>query len=530
MESQEKGPETDAKILGAASVVAVGTFLSRILGFLRDMLFAKILGATMASDAFYVAYRIPNLLRELFAEGSMSAGFIPVFTEYQTQRSKEEAGKLVRSVFTVLFLVLTVLVIMGMLFAPVIISFIAPGFAKDPEQFQLTTTLTRIMFPFLLFISFAALTMGILNSTRHFGPPAISPAIFNIVMILFILFPFYPQPVFMAAVGVVVGGLAQWAMQLPTVYKEGFSLSFQRPIFPLHPGLMKITKLLVPVTLALSVTQINILVSTSMASHLSEGSVSYLYYAMRLIHFPLGIFGVALSTALLPTLSVQAARADFTGLRQSFSFGLRLIFFITVPAMIGLTLLRVPIVHLLFEHGAFDRMATEGTAQAVLYYAVGLWAFAAVRVVVPVFYSLQDTTTPVKVAILSMVINVILNLVLVKDLQHGGLALATSLAAAFNFLSLVILLKKKIGRIDAARIVTSHLKVLLASLCMVPIVMGVSSLPLWNQPGNAIQKSFLLAVAIMMSAVIYFLVQALLKSEELHFIRNTIKARINSAK
>ncbi len=523
----EKQTETEGRIVAAASIVSAGTFLSRILGFLRDMLFAKILGATLAADAFYVAYRIPNLLRELFAEGSMSAGFIPVFTEYLTKRSREDTRYLVRSVFTALFLILIVIVGIGIVFTPLILTLIAPGFIDHPNLFELTTRLTRIMFPFLLFISLAALTMGILNGTRHFGPPALSPAVFNIVMILFILFPFYSEPVVAAALGVVVGGLLQWVMQLPTVYKEGFSMSFQKPIFPLHPGLVKMAKLLVPVTVALSVTQVNILVSTMMASTLAEGSVSYLYYAMRLIHFPLGIFGVALSTALLPTLSAHAAHGDLPGLRQSFSFGLRLIFFITAPALIGLILLRVPIVHLLFEHGAFTRFDTLGVASAVLYYSTGLWAFAGVRVVVPVFYALQDTKTPVRIAIAAMLLNILLNVALAVPLQHGGLALATSLSSMFNFVVLIVLLRKRINQIDATRISLSHLKVLLASLCMAPLTISITNLPLWNSQGNLLVKSFLLTVAILASVAIYIAVQAILKSEELTFLKNFLKAHLN---
>jgi putative peptidoglycan lipid II flippase len=533
MESQESQPERqsdqEVRLIKSASVVAIATFLSRITGFLRDMLFAKLLGASIASDAFYVAFRIPNMLRELLAEGSISAGFIPVFTEYLTKRSREEAASLARAAFTLLFLILIVIVGIGILLTPELLHLIAPGFGKDPNLFALTTRLTRVMFPFLLFISLAALTMGILNSVHRFGPPAISSALCNIVMIFFILFPFYPQPVFLAAIGVIAGGFCQFAMQIPAVKKEGFALSFQWPIFPLHPGLFQIGKLILPITLSLSVTQINILVSTIVASTLASGSVSYLYYAMRLIHFPLGIFGVALATVLLPTLSVQAAKADYTGLRQSLSFGLRLIFFIMAPAMAGLIFLRVPIVHLLFEHGVFNHLATIETSEALLYYAIGLWAFAGVRVVVPVFYSLQDTKTPVKVAIIAMVLNVVLSFSLAVPLQHKGLAAATSLSAIFNFVVLVVLLRKKIGQIDAKRIAFSHLKVLFGAICMMPPALFISKMPLWDTPQHWMEKIGLLTIAIVFSTAIYFMTQAILKSEELIFLKNTLQKRLNRA-
>ncbi len=536
MQSQEKQTERTGKIVAAASIIASGTFLSRILGFLRDMLFANILGAGSVADAFYVAYRIPNLLRELFAEGSMSAGFIPVFTEYLTKKGKEEARHLVQAVFTILFFLLIVIIALGIAFAPLILTVIAPGFVAQKDQFALTITLTRIMIPFLLFISFAALTMGILNSLHRFGPPALSSALSNLVMIVFILLPADRIPflhfdqIIWAAIGVVVGGLFQWLLQMPTVHQEGFSLSFRWPIFPLHPGLMKIAKLLLPSTLALSVTQINILVNTLVASTLAAGSVSYLYYAMRLIHFPLGIFGVALATALLPTLSAHAARQEMTELREQFSFGLRLIFFITAPAMIGLIFLRVPLVHLLFEHGAFSQINTQGTAQAILYYALGLWAFAGVRVVVQVFYAMQETKTPFFVAIFAMLLNILLSFTLVIPLQHGGLALATSLSAIFNFLTLILLLRKKIGTIGARQILTSHLKTIIASLCMAPLCILIANLPLWMIPGSLLTKIGLVAISVTASAAIYFFVQIPLKSEELIFMKNLIKTRLKRNK
>jgi putative peptidoglycan lipid II flippase len=529
MDSQVKVKESvsgEAGIIRAASIVGGATFLSRVLGFLRDMIFAKIFGATMAADAFYAAFMIPNLLRELFAEGSMSAGFIPVFVEYQTKRTDTETRAFVQSVFTFLSLLLVIILLLGIGFAPLLLSWIAPGFVQNPGQFQLATLLTRIMFPFLLFISFAALTMGILNSTNHFGPPAISSGLFNVVMILFILFPLLGmQPIISAAIGVAVGGLLQWIMQMPAVYKEGFSLSFRRPIFPLHPGLIKMFKLLLPVTLSLSVAQVNIFVSTMAASRLAEGSISFLYYGMRLIHFPLGIFGVALATALLPALSAHAARNDSAGLQRGISFGLRMIFFITVPAMIGLILLRVPIVHLLFEHGDFDRLATNGVASAVLYYSVGLWAFAGVRVVVPVFYALQDTKTPVVAAVLSMLLNILFIHLLSPLLQHGGLALATSLSSMFNFMMLIILIRKRIGPIHLKQIIVSHFYVVLSSLCLVPLLVWTASLSLWDIHGEILKKSFLMGMVILASMMIYIAIHAVLKGEEVTFLWDMIKKR-----
>jgi|SRR5579884_713194 len=539
MESQGKSlTETEGKglaaqtqvekgIAGAAGIVAFGTLISRILGFVRDMVLANLFGATMAADAFYVAFRIPNMLRELFAEGSMSAAFIPVFTEYLAKKSRLEAKELASAAFTTLCLLVCGVVVLGIFLSPEIIRWIAPGFVRDPYQFSLTVAMTRIMFPFLLFISLAALAMGILNSTRHFAPPALASGVFNVVSILFVFgfTSFLPEPVYGAAIGVALGGLAQFLIQVPALYQEGLSLTFRKPVWPLHPGVVQMGRLLLPTTLGLSVTQINVLVNTLLASFLSAGSVSYLYYGMRLIHFPLGIFAVALSTALLPTLSTQAAIGEMEGLRKTFSFGLRLVFFITFPAMMGLIFFRVPIVHLLFEHGEFGRVATVGTATAVLFYSIGLWAFAGIRIVVPVFYSLQDTKTPVKVGFVAMIANLALNMTLMGPLKHGGLALATSLSAILNFSILFFILRRRIGRIDGKRILNSHIKVILASLGLLPVSLWINYQEMWLSPGNWTIKAVILSIAIIISAVSYFTIQAMLKSEEFHFILNLIQNR-----
>ncbi|MFY9270495.1 MAG: murein biosynthesis integral membrane protein MurJ [Candidatus Manganitrophaceae bacterium] len=526
--SQTTQTQVEKGVAGAAGIVAFGTLISRILGFIRDMVLANLFGATMSADAFYVAFRIPNMLRELFAEGSMSAAFIPVFTEYLSKKSKPETKRLAAAALTTLLLLVGVIVTFGIALSPLIVGWIAPGFSKTPNQFSLTISLTRIMFPFLLFVSLAALAMGILNSTRRFAPPALASGAFNIVSIFFVfgLSPLFPEPVYGAAVGVVLGGLAQFLIQVPALYQEGFPLSLQRPVWPLHPGVIQMGRLLLPTTLGLSITQINVLINTLLASYLAAGSVSYLYYAMRLIHFPLGIFAVALSTALLPTLSAQAAKGENEELRQTFSFGLRLVFFITFPAMLGLILFRFPIVHLLFQHGEFRRTATEGTAAAVLFYSIGLWAFAGVRIVVPVFYSLQDTKTPVKVGVVAVIGNILLNLVFMVPMGHAGLALATSLSAILNFSLLFLILRKRIGRIDGRRILSSHAKVVLASLWMLPISYWINRLGLWNREGEWPDKALLLTAAISISAAGYFAIQALLGSEELHFLSKLFKSRL----
>ncbi|MBI3594557.1 MAG: murein biosynthesis integral membrane protein MurJ [Nitrospirae bacterium] len=510
------------KITRAAGKIGIATLTSRILGLIRDMVVAR-LGAGLATDAFYVAYRIPNLLRELLAEGSMSAGFIPVFTEYWTTRSKEEAWRLACKVFTLLFAILLAVCLLGILLAPWIVRLIAPGFTDEGGKLSLTIDLTRIMFPYLLFIGLAALTMGVLNSIRAFGIPALAPAVDNFVIILsiFIFSWFLNDPIFGIAIAVTIGGLVQFLFQLPSLFKNGLLFKFNFKVN--DPGVKKIFSLILPTLLGLSVAQINLLVNTLLASTLSEGSVTYLYYGIRLIHFPLGIFAIAVATAILPSLSTQAAKRDMEGLKESFSFGLRLVFFISFPAMIGLILLRVPIVQILFQHGDFNFTATQGTATAVLYYSMGLWAFAGVRIVIPVFYALQDTRTPVKIAVISLLSNIVLSLVLMGPLKHGGLALATSLASMINLTLLIWILRKRLGNLDGRRILQSHLKVVLATSGIALICYWVNDLGIWLMKGESFEKMFYLALAIFVSVASYLLFHFLMKGEELRFIWNSLK-------
>ena len=342
------------KIAKAAGVMSAATFISRVLGFMRDMIFAFYFGATGVSDTFFAAFRIPNLLRELFAEGSMSAAFIPVLTEYRQKKGEGEASRLVKITFTLILIVVGLVCVLGVLFSPAIVTVIAPGFVGSADKFSLTVLLTRIMFPFLLFISLAALVMGALNTKKVFFIPALAPAMLNVTLIMsIILFESRSKhPITAAAIGVLAGGFVQFAFQLPSFFKNKYSLGFDTGFG--HPGIKKMSTLLIPATLALSVSQINIVVSNILASFLPSGSITYLFYSMRLIQFPIGIFGVAMGTAILPTLSEHAAKGNIDLLREDFSFALRLLFFISIPAMAGLIALREPIVNLLFQRGQFD--------------------------------------------------------------------------------------------------------------------------------------------------------------------------------
>jgi putative peptidoglycan lipid II flippase len=522
-------PDANHSVVKAAGLIGAATFSSRILGFVRDMVLAKLFGATPAADAFFVAYRIPNLLRELFAEGSMSAAFIPVFTEYHTRKTKAEAWELASATFTTLLTIVTAVAIIGIVAAPGIVWLLAPGFHDVPDKLALTTLLTRVMFPYLIFISLAALAMGILNSLRAFAAPAFSPVFFNVVTIAcaLVLSPLLPEPIVGVAIGIVFGGVAQFAMQLPGLNGRGmlFGLRFQ----PRHPGVKRIGRLMIPSLLGLSVTQINITVSTILASYFSGGP-TYLFYGMRLIQFPLGIFGVALATAILPTLSAQAARGALEELRGTLGFGLRMIFFIMVPAMLGLILLRQPIVHLFFEHGSFTRDDTVATSTAVLCYAVGLWAFAGVRIIVSAFYSLQDTKTPAITAGIAVGANILLSLWLMTILDAAGLALATALASMLNGSLLVAVLHRRLGRVDWSPVGRSALRVVMASIPVAAVCVWVSSAAIWNQSGAWLLKGTALIAGMAFSVGAYVGVHILLRSDEmdvmLHIIRRKFGRKV----
>ncbi len=517
------------KVAKAAGVVGLATLASRLMGYMRDVVMSWAFGTGLAADAFYVAYRIPNLLRELLAEGSMSAAFIPVFSETLAKESKESARHLANAVFARLLVILVIITGLGILFAPYVVKVVAWGWAYNAEhaKYVLGVTLTRMMFPYLLFIGLAALAMGMLNSLRSFLMPALSPVMLNIMVITAVVLSmrYLSEPIMGVAAGVVLGGVCQFLVQIPGLRKQGMMI---RPQFtPTHPGVRKVGALAVPIFISSSVSQINIFMGTIFASFLATGSITYLFYGMRFIHFPLGIFGIAIATAVLPTMATQAARNEIEDFRDTLSLGLRLVFFIMFPAMAGLITLRVPIVNLLLEHGQFDRISTQGTAIAILYYAVGLWSFAGVRIVAQAFYALQDTKTPVKVAVVCLIANILMSAAFIvwTPLNHGGLALANSLASALNIGLLTVQLRKKIGRMDGGRILKSMIKIVIASVAMAAVGWWVSKNPVWLLTGNTLYKAELLAGGMFASALFYIVAMWIMRSEELQFLWGMARRR-----
>lgn len=503
------------RVTKAAGIVGSATLLSRIFGLVRDVVLAWFFGAGLISDAFFVAFRIPNLLRRLFAEGSLSIAFIPVFTEYLTNQGREEAFKMAQSAVRFLSILLAAIAVVGILIAPLIVRIIAPGFSDSPEKFMLTVTLTRIMFPYIFFISLVALFMGILNVLGHFAAPALAPVLLNIAIIcsVFLISPHMADPVTGLAIGVLIGGGLQLILQMPFLIKKGFYFWQKATLY--HPGLKRVGILMVPAVFGAAVYQVNILVDTFLASLLADGSISYLYYADRLVQFPLGIFAIATATAVLPSLSRQAAEKDLSAFRDTFSYAMKLVFFIIIPSMVGLIVLREPIVALLFKRGAFDAETTRLTAYALLYYAIGLWAFSAVRIIVNAFYALQDTKTPVRMAVISVIAKIVFSVILMQWLAHGGLALSTSLASMLNFGLLIQALRKKLGVVGWRSISASVFKTTICSLVMGAMVWALALFIIPSKGATLTGLFFGLMGSILAGLVFYGAFSFFLKSPEL---------------
>ncbi len=518
-QSKKPGQSENKKVAKAAGIVGSATLISRILGYARDMVMALYFGAGFASDAFIAAFRLPNLLRRLFGEGSFSIAFVPVFTEYLVKKGKAEAYALASSASKILMLVLFLSAIAGMLCTPLIIDVIAPGFADSPEKTQLTILLTRIMFPYVIFIGMVALFSAILNVLGHFAAPALAPVLLNVAMIgAMVLGSFFFKSetarVIVLSAGVLLGGVLQLLLQIPFLFRNGVRV-WKKSIL-IHPGLKRIGTLMIPAVFGAAVYQINILVGTMLASLLPEGSVSYLYYADRLVQFPLGIFAYAVATAVLPSLSRQAAISDIPALKDTFAHAMGLVLFITIPAMVGLIVLRQPIVKLLFERGAFGNVATQLTASALLYYSIGLWAFSAVRIVVSMFYALQDTKTPVKTAALAIAANILLGIMLMGPMKHNGLALATSLASMINLVLLMVYLRKKLGPLGSVRIAGSCFKTFIGALVMGAVVYGIRSVFIKGGDQGFMGLFFGILISISAGVAVFGLTSYLLKNSELY--------------
>ncbi len=505
----------NSQMVRAAGVVGLGTLGSRILGFIRDMVTAFFFGATNAADAFFVAFTIPNLLRRLFAEGTMTVAVIPVYTETLIHEGREEAVRVARITMTFMTIVLSVAVVAGIFFSPEILTLFAAGFRADPEKWKLTVLLAQVMFPYMLLISLSALAMGVLNSMGHFFAPSASPMLFNLAMILSMLMisPLLETPVLGLAIGVVIGGVLMLALQVPFLIKKG--VTFAPDYHFGHPKVKTVLKLMVPAIFGASIYQVNVVVVRLLASFLPSGSVSYLYYADRLDQFPLGIFAVALGTAVLPTMSKMAAENRIEDLKLTFIDALSMTLYITIPAALGLAMLSVPIISALFFRGEFDYTSVIMTANALVFFSLGLPFVASIRVLSNGFYALKDTATPVKIGIVAIIVNILLSVILVVPLAHCGLALAVSLDALLNAVLLLVVFRRIMGRLGLKRLLFSILRMAAGCVTMAVAAWWIASLIPWDAPGRMIEKITVLTAAILGSLLIYLVTTRLLGSREL---------------
>lgn len=462
--------DSSPRLARSAGVFGLATITSRILGLARETVMAYYFGANDAADAFRVASRIPNLVRDLFAEGAMSAAFVPTFTRQLTLQGRERSWHLANSVINALLIITGVIVVLGIIFADSLVRLYAPDFSAVPGKIELTIYLARIVLPFLTLVAVAAVLMGMLNSLGHFFIPALSPAMFNVAGIL-ISIAFIPyagalgvQPITIVAIATLVGGIGQLVIQWPPLRQEGFRY---RPVVDFKDeGLRRMLLLMGPGTIGMAATQINVFVNTQLATGQGTGAVSWLDYAFRLMYLPIGLFGVSIATAATPAISRLVAQQDFVRIRSTIANALGLMFFLNLPASVGLIVLARPIIAMIFERGRFTPADTMNTASALQLYAIGLIGYSVVRIISPTFYALGRSRIPVIVSAASVLVNIALNLTLVRVLGFRGLALGTSITAILNAALQMFILRREIHGIEGRRIATSFAKVSIASAAM----------------------------------------------------------------
>jgi putative peptidoglycan lipid II flippase len=504
----------------SAGIVSIAVMASRMLGLVREMVFAYFFGASksFANDAYLVAFRIPNLLRDLFAEGALSSAFVTVFSDYLVTKGEKEAFRLSNLIATALILILGVIVILGVIFADPLVRLLAHGFEAEPEKLALTVHLTKIMMPFILLVAMAAKAMGILNARDRFAIPALSSSFFNLGSIIgglsfaiLLTDPKLSHPmrsivdhptdaIIGMAYGVLIGGFMQFAVQWPSLRRAGFRY---RPMLSfIDPGVRRIFGLMGPAVIGAAAVQVNVLVNTNFASEIvnpatgaiDNGPISWLNYAFRLMQFPIGVFGVAIATATLPSISRSAALTEVTQFRRTLAASIRLAFLLTIPSAVGLAVLGRPIISLIYERGVFKQTDTEHTAAALAFYAVGLAGYSAIKIIAPAFYALGDAKTPMVMSLISIFTNFMLNWWLVRLLQERGLALSTSIVALLNFALLYFLMRKRIQGIEGRATAIAIGKILAASGAMA-VVCWLSSFAVTRFVGDSFGSRLLNVIA-----------------------------------
>lgn len=517
--------EEQSNIARTATVVGAATLLSRLAGLARDQVIAYFFGTSVATDAWVTAFRIPNLFRRLLGEGALTAAFVPVFSRTMEEGGPEAARDLFKSVFTLLALVLAVLSLLGVILAPLIVSALVPGFRADPEKFQLTVFLTRVLFPYIFFMGLGALFMGALNSKGYFLAPAVGPFVGNLAIIggAVFLSSRLGVPILGVALGAMAGGFLQLSIQLPSLRRAGLSL---RPSWNFkNPGVKTIILLMGPAALGAAVYQLSIFINTYLGSYLPEGSISYLNYADRLMQFPLGIFAVAIGTAVLPALARQNACDDQEGFVQSARFALGLSFFITVPAMVGLLVLALPLVIFLFQRGEFTFQSSLGTAIALQAYVFGLPFLSGAGILARVFYGRGNTRTPALVGIGSLTVGTTAALILMWPLQHMGLALASSITSIVNFFWLYSLLLSRETAFPGREMLKE-----VVSYFLLAGLMGLAVWPLaaWAfAASNFFDLAWRTLAAVFLGVAVYFILSLVTHRPHVVYFVDRIKRKLN---
>lgn len=500
-------------IVKNTAIISIGTNASRVLGLIRDMVIAGFFGTGNAAGAFVVAFTLPNIFRDFFGEGASNAAIIPALAEYKIKDSKKEFWCAVNGVFWAVTAVLFMLSVIGVVLAPVLVRIIAPGFMGNPEALTMTINLTRVVFPYIFFIGLTVFFMGVLNTLNHFIMPAFSQARVNFILILVTIILCPVIGVMGLAIGVLIGGICEVLIQLPLLYKEGFRI--QRPNAD-HPIVKKIAKLLIPRVVGAGVYQANVMVDRIFASLtwiVGAGCIPALYFAYRLIQYPLGVFSTALATAVLPAMSYHRAKNETEDIKKMVSFALRATIFILIPSAVGLMVLGKPLIQVLFQRGEFDLNSTFITYQALFFYSVGLTAYGGVKILATTFYALHDTMTPVKASAKSLLVNIIMVLVFIFPLKTGGLALATSLAGFYNFFTLYTALDKKLNGIGREEIFKAFYKILISCAPVVLAGLWFSGL-ITDASANIFIKILYLLLAVALSAVIFLVTAFLLRVRE----------------
>jgi len=560
-EPNTKKPATkQTSVARSAGIVSIAVMFSRVLGLIREMVFARYFGVGFIYDAYQVAFRIPNVLRDLFAEGALSAAFVKVFTDYQINKSEKEAWHLASLVLNALAVVLSVICIIGIIFSRQFIDIIADGFS--PEKAALATTLTQIMFPFILLVAMAAVAMGVLNTKGVFGIPASASTVFNIVSVLFGLGLAYwlssggweisgdkdtvpsgaaQWAIIGMAIGTTIGGAAQFLIQIPALYKVGFR--FQPALSFTNEGVRHVMRLMTPAILGTSAVQINVLVNTFFVSGIN-GGVSWLSYAFRLMQFPIGLFGVAIGTASVPVLSRMASEGKIKDFRDTLSSSINLVFLMTLPSACGLIVLGEPIIRMIYVRGAFKESDVPMTALALAGYSIGLTGYAAIKVLSPAFYALDDAKTPMIIALGSILVNAVASFFFRNWLSgvgvtpetpngygHVGVALATSTVALVNFFALAWFMKRRIKRLNGRDVLSSFIRIAIASAVMSTVAYFSYQL-LLNMLGT---KSFLnklieTFIPIAVAGLTFLVAAKLLRIRELEKLFDTFARRFGGKK